>query len=312
MQGYRTEMEDQHIHEKMPGAPDHLFLGVFDGHGGKGCAIYVAGNDPDPECKKNSLVNIVARQQEWLDYLKTNSIDSLETALTKAFIEMDVVMQGYCQSNPAKAYHFGGCTAVTVMITPEWIICANAGDSRATMCHKNGTQITLSKDHKPDNPIEKERIEKAGGQVHNKRVDGSLAVSRGFGDFEFKLDKEKPADQQKVSCVPEIMKEKRSPQEEMIILACDGLWDVFSNDEAINEVRKIWQEGEDDIQLVAEEMLDRSLEKRSEDNISAIVVKLAQAEIAPSGDGVIGRRESRLPEAQNVPQEFSTYGDGGK
>ena len=305
MQGYRLEMEDQHIHTKMPGAEDHLFLGVFDGHGGKGCAIYVAGTDPsNGDC---SLTTVITEQAEWRQYLASSprDISLLKRALERAFIDIDARMQEFCNKNPAKSYTFGGCTAVTVMITPEWIVCANAGDSRATMSKRGSSAITLSEDHKPENPEEMRRIVAAGGQVHNKRVDGNLAVSRGLGDFEFKLDTSKGPEVQKVSCVPEFYEYPRDrDNEEMIIIACDGLWDVFTNDEAVEEVRRIWEEGEKDIRLVAEEMLDMSLKKKSEDNISAIVVRLANADIAAEGPGVQRRRDDRMSEAQANSQEF--------
>lgn len=41
-----------------------------------------------------------------------------------------------------------GCTANVVLITPEYIYCANAGDSRAVAC-VNGQAVELSRDHKP-------------------------------------------------------------------------------------------------------------------------------------------------------------------
>jgi serine/threonine protein phosphatase PrpC len=120
-----------------------------------------------------------------------------------------------------------------------------------------------------------------------------LAVSRAFGDFELKL-----YDKPLVSVLPEFVTHIRDYyQDEMIIIACDGLWDVFSNEEAIKEVRQIiWNEGETDITLVAEEMLDLSLEKGSKDNVSAIIIKLSSSSSSSSslgGGGVALRRETR-------------------
>jgi serine/threonine protein phosphatase PrpC len=181
------------------------------------------------------------------------------------------------------------------MITPEYIVCANAGDSRAIMSKVYNKAIELSHDHKPDNPEEKARIEAAGGFVSvDNRVDGYLALSRALGDFELKGDPELLQEEQKVSCIPEIKAKKRESNDEMVVLACDGLWDVFSNDEVIENVRQIWNEGERNIQLVAEEMCDQALFTGSMDNISVIVVKLQGAQIAATGGGVIGRRTERL------------------
>lgn len=74
------------------------------------------------------------------------------------------------------------------MLTPDYIICANAGDSRAILS-RGGKVVALSEDHKPDNYAEKKRIEAAGGFVEENRVNGSLNLSRSLGDFEYKGNK---------------------------------------------------------------------------------------------------------------------------
>lgn len=80
-----------------------------------------------------------------------------------------------------------GCTANVVLITKAEILCANAGDSRSVMS-KKGKVKDLSVDHKPDTPSEKRRIERANGFVELNRVNGSLALSRSLGDFEYKCN----------------------------------------------------------------------------------------------------------------------------
>ena len=80
---------------------------------------------------------------------------------------------------------------------------ANAGDSRAVLS-RNHKALALSEDHKPDLEIEKERIEKAGGYVHNGRVNNSLALSRSLGDFEFKHFSTRPYEQQAVISLPDV------------------------------------------------------------------------------------------------------------
>jgi len=83
-----------------------------------------------------------------------------------------------------------GTTATTVLVTKDLVICANAGDSRTVVSKFGGEPDFLSVDHKPDNELEKARIEAAKGSVQNGRVNGALAVSRALGDFEFKGRKE--------------------------------------------------------------------------------------------------------------------------
>lgn len=83
-----------------------------------------------------------------------------------------------------------GCTACVVLITPTKIYTANAGDSRAVLCRK-GHALPLSSDHKPENEIERKRIQAAGGDIVNGRVNGGLNLSRSFGDFNYKKAKGK-------------------------------------------------------------------------------------------------------------------------
>ena len=96
---------------------------------------------------------------------------------------------------------FQGCTAVVVMVTPDKIICANAGDSRAVLARSPQPlglpmqTIALSEDHKPENFGERKRIEACGGFVEDNRVNGSLNLSRSLGDFTYKSSAAKPYDQ---------------------------------------------------------------------------------------------------------------------
>jgi serine/threonine protein phosphatase PrpC len=81
-----------------------------------------------------------------------------------------------------------GCTANVCLITPNYVYVANAGDSRS-ICSINGKLEELSKDHKPEDAIEFERIKNAGGEVKLGRVNGNLNLSRALGDLNFKFDK---------------------------------------------------------------------------------------------------------------------------
>jgi len=69
------------------------------------------------------------------------------------------------------------------------IYVANAGDSRCVLSN-DGKSEDLSKDHKPDDPIELNRITKANGKVTNGRVNGNLNLSRALGDLSFKANTE--------------------------------------------------------------------------------------------------------------------------
>ena len=70
-------------------------------------------------------------------------------------------------------------------MTKDKFYTANIGDSRAVLC-RSSKSIPLSTDHKPDLPSEHNRIEKAGGYIEKNRINGSLNLSRAFGDFDYK------------------------------------------------------------------------------------------------------------------------------
>ncbi|KAL9187295.1 hypothetical protein ACHAXT_001398 [Thalassiosira profunda] len=229
-----------------------------------------------------------------------------------------------------------GTTAVVVMTTPRWIACANAGDSRAVYARSGGRAVPLSYDHKPDDEDEERRIREAGGYVSGGRVEGDLAVSRGLGDYRFKeldsvmsgaagenerrnatvLQRQiastlkggeddvpmlKPSEQ-KVSPVPDIIVQNRDPKEdEFIVIACDGIWDVQTNQECVRMVVDIFGEGESDLGLVCEEILDLCLIKGSKDNMTAAVIKFPKQTIGKGG-GVAARRERRGASATNEGQ----------
>ena len=181
-----------------------------------------------------------------------------------------------------------GTTAIVVLLTPKWIICANSGDSRAIYSRSGHRAVPLSYDHKPEDEDEERRIREAGGYVSGGRVEGDLAVSRGLGDFRFKnmdivlggsrgenrdrqnsildnindegqdrtelLSDGKPSNQ-KVSPVPDIIVQNRNEEEdEFIVIACDGIWDVQTNQECVQMVSDIFAEGESDVGLVCEEV----------------------------------------------------------
>jgi serine/threonine protein phosphatase PrpC len=204
-----------------------------------------------------------------------------------------------------------GSTACVVLVTPEWIVCANAGDSRAVFSKHGHKAVPLSYDHKPDDEEEERRVRSAGGYVAGGRVEGDLAVSRGFGDFRFKvmdvvlqgsmLGSMKQQDtlrvmrheDQKVSAVPDIIVQNRShDQDEFIIIACDGIWDVQTNYEGVKAVAEMFDEGEARVALACEELCDMCLKLGSKDNMTALIIRFPGQQHGQGG-GVLARRQQR-------------------
>lgn len=180
-------MEDSHIARDIPSKPDHLFLGVWDGHAGAGAAKYAHDN----------IINFLEDTDEWKEYLRSGeeNPELIGKALIAAFLVLDEKMKVY--QSTTNGHDTSGCTSVTAMVTPKYIICANAGDSRCVMGIRGGAKA-LSFDHKPMLPIERARVDAAGGYVQWNRVDGDLAVSRALGDFSFKNRPDLPPEAQKV------------------------------------------------------------------------------------------------------------------
>lgn len=135
-------------------------------------------------------------------------------------------------------------------------------------------------DHKPNQWGERARIEAAGGEVLGgrcARIDGNLAVSRGLGDFDFKDDWRRPAAKQKVSCVPDIYDVHGMPEGSLILLACDGLWDVMGTEEAAAFVQERLQRSPPmNIPDISRELVRHSLEAESSDNVTVMLVQLGE------------------------------------
>ena len=80
-----------------------------------------------------------------------------------------------------QAGYDSGTTANLAVIRGNHLVVANVGDSRCVLC-RNGIAIDMSIDHKPDDTIELQRIEKAGGKVTSDgRINGGLNLSRALG-----------------------------------------------------------------------------------------------------------------------------------
>jgi len=168
-----------------------------------------------------------------------------------------------------------GSTGIVAYIQDDFLYVANAGDSRGIMC-ENGKLVELSKDHKPKNEAEKARIEKYGGKVSKGRINGNLAVSRGFGDLSFK--NQETFSEKFVSAEPDVSVFKITDQTSFFILACDGLWDTVPNEQAVQFVQQKLEEYKErtpdnrDLYSICVELVTLAFQQKSRDNISCVLV----------------------------------------
>jgi len=67
-----------------------------------------------------------------------------------------------------------------------------------------GKCVQLSFDHKPENPVERDRIAKTGVPIIQGRVNG-LNLTRSIGDFSHKNMPGLAFNQQPITCMPDII-----------------------------------------------------------------------------------------------------------
>ena len=262
MQGWRAVMEDQHI-------LDVDFLGaeregcglfaVFDGHAGQKCA------------QINKVLMPVFAKKHF--NAATGSI-----GFENAFADLDNAMRA--KGLPDES----GSTAVVVFVTPTHVTCASVGDSRAVLC-RGGKCVSLSFDHKPNNELEKLRITAAGGHTENNRVNGQLAMSRALGDYMYKRDATRPAHEQLVTNIPDVIRLDRTKEDLFLVVACDGIFDVLSNEAVVEFVHQQLQEDPtQELTNICHKLCNRCLAPASSpsgqpcglgtDNMTVVIVKL--------------------------------------
>ena len=118
------------------------------------------------------------------------------------------------------------------------------------------------------------------------RVNGELAMSRALGDYQYKQNDKLDRDKQVVSCYPDVAIHVRSSKDQLLVLACDGVWDVMTNVESISFLQDIVREEDGSMSSygMADALIELAFEAKSTDNISALVVKLSGSEADKATD----------------------------
>ncbi|KAL5015896.1 hypothetical protein ScPMuIL_005485 [Solemya velum] len=177
-----------------------------------------------------------------------------------------------------------GCTAVLALLRGKELMVANAGDSRCIMCRR-GKAIDLSIDHKPEDDLERKRIERAGGQVTaDGRVNGGLNLSRAVGDHYYKRNKDLDAKDQMITALPDIETMSLEEGDEFMVIACDGIWNYMSSQDVVDFVKERLQieEKRNKLSIICEEMFDHCLAPNTMgdgtgcDNMTCIIILFHQ------------------------------------
>eukprot|EP01013_Petalomonas_cantuscygni_P006139 TRINITY_DN16_c0_g1_i1.p1 TRINITY_DN16_c0_g1~~TRINITY_DN16_c0_g1_i1.p1 ORF type:complete len:338 (-),score=67.19 TRINITY_DN16_c0_g1_i1:360-1373(-) len=306
MQGWRRGMEDAHqaVLDLDADNPGWSYFAVFDGHCGKGTAVYSGEN----------LHRTLLETPAW------RAQRDIRTALRDAYLKIDMKLR----TDLATQQDGSGSTAVCCLVGPyrspdmppgasgskRALYVANAGDSRGVLC-RGGRAIPLSVDHKPNVETERSRIVAAGGFVAMGRVNGNLALSRALGDFDFKGNGGLPPERQAVSPEPEVEVTELTPEDEFVVLACDGIWDVMTNEQVVEAVRQMIQVDNLPLDDICDVIFDRCLAPAAPglgcDNMTMMIVNLK-----PPGGGVASTTASSgTASGSPAPAAGSAPGAGG-
>lgn len=268
MRGWRPAMEDAHVVEMLSSAllKDVGLFAVLDGHGGHQVSALAAEllADEVVAAVTSQFANITRVQSlpDDPDYFQPALGEALHAALPRLDARMRLGALGLGRLLPGLLHPFchEGSTACVAAVdfSKQEIVTANIGDSRGILI-RDGKAINLSTDHKPEDKLEKRRIEHAGGQVVNRgdcwRIDGILNLSRALGDYYMKANPSLPADKQKVSPFPDITKQTfRAKEQDLLVLACDGLFEKKQNQDIADFIWPRFKEGQP-LQKIGEELL---------------------------------------------------------
>mmetsp|Transcript_71003 Transcript_71003/g.219500 ORF Transcript_71003/g.219500 Transcript_71003/m.219500 type:complete len:395 (+) Transcript_71003:63-1247(+) len=276
MQGWRSAMEDAVLCvPSLEGRQEELGLfAVFDGHGGAEVSAQAA------ERLVGKLGPRLAKEEAQGPALRQAILD-LEDDLRRvgASGQAQAAAAG-CREGSGR-FDFVGCTAVVSLLSRKSVTVVNVGDSRVLKCRR-GECVPLTRDHKPESPRERRRIEAAGGTVVKfgpcYRVDYNLNLSRTLGDFNYKDPGLAPEDQ-KISPAGDITVVEIEPEDEFLLIACDGLFELMTWKSVCAYVHE--RINHMPLTEIAEGLLDEACSPnvlatcgRGTDNESVIIVKL--------------------------------------
>ena len=232
---------------------NYSYYGVCDGHGPSGHFV-------SDFIKSNIAFIVYKHLKSLLIQNKNNSTTALNKAddsnidFTKLFKDCFLLMDSKLNENKSIDIELSGTTCVSLLFCENRIISANVGDSRAIKGQFNFLQnkwsyIPLSRDHKPSDKDEAERIKQYKGLIHPYIDDDGnyagpdrvwmddelpgLAMSRSFGD--------EIASRVGVFSEPEVKIFPFKEEDRFIVIASDGLWEYVSNEEVIDIVKDYFE-----------------------------------------------------------------------
>eukprot|EP01102_Stenamoeba_stenopodia_P011186 TRINITY_DN3421_c0_g1_i10.p1 TRINITY_DN3421_c0_g1~~TRINITY_DN3421_c0_g1_i10.p1 ORF type:complete len:445 (-),score=78.32 TRINITY_DN3421_c0_g1_i10:1230-2564(-) len=255
IQGKRKEMEDAHHAEVLNNG--RAFFGVYDGHGGRRAADFLA---------EHLHKHLMSHPE-----ISSNPQEAMRDAFGKTEANfMDLAYKDQLED---------GSTAVVALVLGTQLFIGNIGDSEAILC-RNGKAVCLSILHNPSkNPSEITRVQEAGGRLYYNRVGHpvinpvlfNIAVSRAIGDIMYKHEEWTSGKKSGLIAEPDIKVYDITSEDSFLILACDGLWDVFSYQSAVDFVKERLKETNDP-QKIAEAIVQESERRDTTDNVTVCII----------------------------------------
>ena len=346
--GWKESMEDKIcISCPVPGRPAWSFFAILDGHGGDYVASFLKDNLPSILVNEITLAAVPNTPQNIVDDMETTPM-LLENILMKvcASAEKQLSEDPYLKvevreksGNLYTPHDSSGSTGCLCLITSNYVAIANVGDSRAVRAQRDPSSptpmhisaIPMSRDHKFNIPEERERAIASGSNVaiigdpqsytneedikyevdcpRYKDGEDKLRMSRSFGDFWLKGNKDLPEHKQAVIAVPDITIHIRSVDDAFLIIACDGIFDVMTNDEVVKFIAEkvgynsfggpVGGTTPNSVAEVCYSLLETCMNKDAHDNLSCIVIMLGQPQTrrrsASPTESLSARRRSSSP-----------------
>lgn len=286
VQGVRDNMEDEvlvHFNEE----GKYLYAAVFDGHGGEAAAQWLS-----KQLQRTVHTSITVGEE----------LAATSERLVDSFHQADKELLAHLESIGGEVTAGSGATATVVLVKDGRMVVANVGDSEAVLSRK-GVAVPLARRHRvygsgPEVQAEIDRIKATGGWVDDGRVCSVLAVSRAFGDWEFKgeglkrllqggiekgfWDGDFAAQQSFTSdpviVTPDVSETILSEDDEFLIVASDGLWDVLPPREAVAWARKEFK-AKRSASEVAQSLTGLALKRYTTDNVGVVVIDLKGADV---------------------------------
>jgi len=243
---WKTSMEDRYAFKDFfCNDPQSGFFAIYDGYSGsmaaEKCARYLS------ELLENKIESIYQTSMK-----HENLNEEIVVAFNEAFEEMDrILLYGVEEQSRNR---WSGCSALTCLLRGNNLYVANAGNIRAVLCRGDGSIERLSDNHSPWDKKERHRIRKARGDVSKSDktalVNGVVKSTRGLGNHGDPNLKTSVIRTPFVNCLT------LEDADQFLILASNGVWEVFSEEEVILLLEDIIPDI--DVRAIVRRMQDRA------------------------------------------------------